>query len=213
MCGRFALHTPRSRIAARYFDLQLPVGDTHAKYKITPGMQITSVLATPDDLVSFDFSHWGFRAPWAKEDAPTPINIRAEKAATSPYFRSAFAHRRCLIPANGWYEWRKDRIRQAAVLHHPEGSRPGRGRVLRGSLGTGRGGDGDLLRDPDRTGLSGLCVHPRSPAGGARSRVPVAVAGSGAVGPGNHPQGRTAAGSDAPDCVSGFDPGQPAFER
>ena len=40
-------------------------------------------------------------------DAPAPINIRAEKAATSPYFRSAFAHRRCLIPANGWYEWRK----------------------------------------------------------------------------------------------------------
>jgi putative SOS response-associated peptidase YedK len=35
------------------------------------------------------------------------INLRAEKAATSPYFRSAFAHRRCLIPANGWYEWRK----------------------------------------------------------------------------------------------------------
>jgi len=38
---------------------------------------------------------------------PLPINIRAEKAASSPYFRSAFAHRRCLIPANGWYEWRK----------------------------------------------------------------------------------------------------------
>ena len=107
MCGRFALYTPRSRIAARYFDLQLPVGDVHAKYNITPGVQVTSVHATPDDPVSFDFSHWGFRPPWAKADAPIPINIRAEKAASSPYFRSAFAHRRCLIPANGWYEWRK----------------------------------------------------------------------------------------------------------
>jgi putative SOS response-associated peptidase YedK len=37
MCGRFALHTPRSRIATRYFDLQLPVGDVHARYNITPG--------------------------------------------------------------------------------------------------------------------------------------------------------------------------------
>ena len=69
--------------------------------------QITSVLATSETSVSFAFSHWGFRPPWAKEDAPTPINIRAEKAATSPYFRSAFAHRRCLVPANGWFEWRK----------------------------------------------------------------------------------------------------------
>jgi len=107
MCGRFALHTPRSRIASRYFNIQLPVGDVHASYNITPGVQITSVHATADDPVSFDFSHWGFHLFWAKEDAPTPINIRAEKAATSPYFRSAFAHRRCLVPANGWYEWRK----------------------------------------------------------------------------------------------------------
>ncbi|AHE97555.1 SOS response-associated peptidase [Thioalkalivibrio paradoxus] len=107
MCGRFALHTPRSRVAARYFDLQLPVGDVHARYNITPGTQITAVLATPETPVSFAFSHWGFRPPWAKDDAPTPINIRAEKAATSPYFRSAFAHRRCLVPANGWYEWRR----------------------------------------------------------------------------------------------------------
>lgn len=109
MCGRFALHTPRSRIATRYFDLQLPIGDVHSRYNVTPGTQITSVLATPEAPVSFAFSHWGFHPPWAKKDAPTPINIRAEKAATSPYFRAAFAHRRCLIPANGWYEWRKGR--------------------------------------------------------------------------------------------------------
>jgi putative SOS response-associated peptidase YedK len=42
MCGRFALHTPRSRIASRYFDIQLPVGDVHASYNITPGIQITA---------------------------------------------------------------------------------------------------------------------------------------------------------------------------
>ena len=107
MCGRFALHTPRSRIASRYFDLQVPVGDVHAKFNVTPGVKITSVYATAESPAVFDFSSWGFHPPWAKEDAPTPINIRAEKAATSPYFRSAFAHRRCLIPANGWYEWRK----------------------------------------------------------------------------------------------------------
>lgn len=107
MCGRFALHTPRSHIAARYFDIELPDADAGPRYNVTPGTPITSVLATPDGPVAFTFSHWGFRPPWAKPDAPVPINIRAERAADSPYFRSAFAHRRCLIPANGWYEWRR----------------------------------------------------------------------------------------------------------
>jgi putative SOS response-associated peptidase YedK len=107
MCGRFALHTPRSVIASRYFNLQVPAGGVHARYNITPGVQITSVYATAESPVVFGFASWGFHPPWAKADAPTPINIRAENAATSPYFRSAFAHRRCLIPANGWYEWRK----------------------------------------------------------------------------------------------------------
>jgi putative SOS response-associated peptidase YedK len=63
MCGRFALHTPRSRIASRYFNIQLPVGDVHASYNITPGVQITAVYATPEAPASFDFSHWGFRPP------------------------------------------------------------------------------------------------------------------------------------------------------
>jgi putative SOS response-associated peptidase YedK len=72
-----------------------------------PARRLTHVGSRTEKESALDFSHWGFRPTWAKEDAPTPINIRAEKAATSPYFRSAFAHRRCLIPANGWYEWRK----------------------------------------------------------------------------------------------------------
>lgn len=49
---------------------------------------------------------WGFR-PQRVGDGPRPINARAEKVATSPYFRSAFAHRRCIVLADGWYEWRK----------------------------------------------------------------------------------------------------------
>jgi putative SOS response-associated peptidase YedK len=107
MCGRFAFHTPRSRIATRYFDLQLPVGDVHARYNITPGFRSPASSPLLKRQCPSPSRTGAFRPAWAKEDAPTPINIRAEKAATSPYFRSAFAHRRCLVPANGWYEWRK----------------------------------------------------------------------------------------------------------
>ena len=60
-----------------------------------------------DGSPSWAGSSISYNALGPETHAPTPINIRAEKAATSPYFRSAFAYRRCLIPANGWYEWRK----------------------------------------------------------------------------------------------------------
>lgn len=121
MCGRFALYTPRSQIAAHYFDWQMPVGDVQPRYNVTPGTQITSIIGTKEVPVSLGFSLWGFRPAWAKSDAPTPINIRAEKAATNTYFRSAFAQRRCLIPANGWFEWRRtDSGKQPYFITHRE---------------------------------------------------------------------------------------------
>ncbi|WP_322529211.1 SOS response-associated peptidase [Salinicola sp. LHM] len=52
--------------------------------------------------LSLDALWWGYR-PDGK--APQPINATVEKIATSPDFRVAFAHHRCLVPANGWYEW------------------------------------------------------------------------------------------------------------
>jgi len=58
-----------------------------------------------DSLRGFGRAEWGFRPRWAQPDAPKPINARAETVATSKYFRDAFAHRRCLVPADGWYEW------------------------------------------------------------------------------------------------------------
>ena len=78
---------------------------------------------------------------------------------------------------------------------------------------TGGRGAGDLLRDHDRGGLSGLRVHPRPPAGRAGPRVPVAVAGPETVGPGDDPQGGTTAEPGPADRLSGVDPGQPARER
>jgi putative SOS response-associated peptidase YedK len=107
MCGRFVLHTPPNLIAARYFDLELADTGFRGSYNIAPGRPITVVRSGPGGAPGVVAAHWGFRPSWARDDAPVPINIRAEKAATSPYFRSAFAHRRCLIPADGWYEWRR----------------------------------------------------------------------------------------------------------
>lgn len=109
MCGRYALYTPRSVIAEKYFGLTDNPGDQEARYNIAPGTRITLVRAgeAKDRDVEFDRSWWGFRPKWAKEDAPTPINARAEKVATSKYFAHSFRKYRGLVPANGWFEWRE----------------------------------------------------------------------------------------------------------
>jgi len=51
---------------------------------------------------------WGYKPKWAGEKAPAPINATVEKVATSRYYQSAFHRHRCLIPADGWFEWIKN---------------------------------------------------------------------------------------------------------
>ena len=68
-------------------------------------------------------SHWGFQPPWPDAKAPSPINARAEQVETSPYFRHAFLKRRALVPANGWFEWRKTEAgdKQLYYITHADG--------------------------------------------------------------------------------------------
>lgn len=110
MCGRYALHAPRSEIARRYRYDEDRLGEDRPRYNITPGVDI-AVLAVESRegkaVTVLGLSLWGFHPPWADNKAPTPINARAENVATSRYFRNAFLHHRCLIPASGWYEWRQ----------------------------------------------------------------------------------------------------------
>src|ERR1039457_3001269 len=86
---------------------------------------------------------WGLVPSWAKDPAigGRLINARAETVDSRPAFRKPFAKRRCLLPADGYYEWQpgRDRAahREAAVLHFPPGRRPaGHGRDLRTVAGS-----------------------------------------------------------------------------
>ncbi|MEX0386968.1 SOS response-associated peptidase [Spiribacter onubensis] len=116
MCGRFDLHAWPETVA-RALGVSAPFTGWDAHYNITPDRPIAAAL--PASLVDgrtgsgspgkpvLDYAWWGFRPDWASDDAPGPINARAETVARSRYFRSAFRHQRCLIPANGWFEWEK----------------------------------------------------------------------------------------------------------
>jgi putative SOS response-associated peptidase YedK len=105
MCGRFALKTASAAEAARVLGIEPPPGWLEPHYNITPGVAIAILRAGVDGTPGWGRAEWGFRPAWAQAGAPKPINARAESVATSRYFRDAFAHRRCLVPASGWYEW------------------------------------------------------------------------------------------------------------
>ncbi|WP_077529480.1 SOS response-associated peptidase [Vreelandella utahensis] len=123
MCGRFDLHTPRGLIAETWFGLTKPVGEVHARYNTAPGQSIT-IISLKDDQVRFSFAHWGYKPAWAGEEAPKPINARAETVANSKYFTHAFHHRRCLIPADGWFEWMAtDQGKQPYYITDPSNGR------------------------------------------------------------------------------------------
>ncbi|MEQ6884635.1 SOS response-associated peptidase [Salicola sp. Rm-C-2C1-2] len=104
MCGRFDRHTPIPWVAGAYFGITEPVESGSARYNIAPGTSISTVRQEDED-VEFPLMQWGFRPSWAGDEAPRPINARAERVATSRFFSHAFQHKRCLIPADGWFEW------------------------------------------------------------------------------------------------------------
>jgi putative SOS response-associated peptidase YedK len=123
MCGRFILLTDLSVIMER-FDVGeaaldfLPAGD------ILPGQNIPAVIREGRNrLVSF---RWGLIPSWAKDPAigRKMINARAETVAEKPSFREAFKRRRCLIPADGFYEWTGEKGHRTAVRFRLRGGEP-----------------------------------------------------------------------------------------
>jgi putative SOS response-associated peptidase YedK len=108
MCGRFTL-TVSGRVLARLFDVP-EVAELTPRYNIAPTQQVLIARATEGgggrELVP---ARWGLIPFWAKDEkiGARMINARAESVSSKPAFRAAVKHRRCLIPADGFYEWRK----------------------------------------------------------------------------------------------------------
>jgi len=105
MCGRFTLHVPPEDLR-EYFDLD-EVPDFAASYNMAPSQPVPAVRVT-DRQREMVMLRWGLIPPWAKEARTgyRMINARAETVADKPAYRNALRHRRCLIPANGFYEWK-----------------------------------------------------------------------------------------------------------
>jgi putative SOS response-associated peptidase YedK len=111
MCGRFTLRTPAT-LLIEHFDLdvryeaQLALFDP--RYNIAPTQDVVVVRADPANGQRMaTMMRWGLLPSWSKVIASGPpmINARSETLAEKPAFRSALRSRRCLIPADGFYEW------------------------------------------------------------------------------------------------------------
>jgi putative SOS response-associated peptidase YedK len=119
MCGRFTLRTPIKDVAELFdlsgFDPQ-PAGRELARYNIAPTQEIAAVRWHPERQGrELAWLRWGLVPSWADDPAigNQLINARAETVATKPAFREAFRTRRCLVPADGFYEWkRQNRAKQ-----------------------------------------------------------------------------------------------------
>jgi putative SOS response-associated peptidase YedK len=104
MCGRFALTVKTKNVEKLVPGLQVKT-DLQPRYNIAPSQKIAAVLNTsPNDITML---RWGLVPSWAKTDAhgSNLINARSETLTEKPSFRNAFRKRRCLIFADGWYEW------------------------------------------------------------------------------------------------------------
>lgn len=109
MCGRFALTLPAEAMA-QLFEAR-PSNDLPPtpNFNICPTTQVSVVTSENGDR-RLRSMRWGFLPHWYKSatDGPLLINARSETLAEKPAFRAACRERRCLIPANGFFEWTKD---------------------------------------------------------------------------------------------------------
>ncbi|MBD2257094.1 SOS response-associated peptidase [Pseudanabaena sp. FACHB-2040] len=109
MCGRFT-QSQSGESVAQAFQLKA-VPNLQPRYNIAPTQPVSAILATPDSPEPrYQLLRWGLIPSWAKDSSigSRLINARSETVAEKPSFRAAFKRRRCLIVADGFYEWKSD---------------------------------------------------------------------------------------------------------
>jgi putative SOS response-associated peptidase YedK len=107
MCGRFAFYSPHEAVT-RLFGVA-GVADIEPRWNIAPTQYIAAVRAGDDGRRALAMLYWGLVPSWAKERSigARMINGRGETLSEKPSFRNAYKRRRCLILADGYYEWQR----------------------------------------------------------------------------------------------------------
>jgi putative SOS response-associated peptidase YedK len=179
MCGRYTRYSSWAEVYAftQPLDVQLPDAEVPPQYNIAPSQPAWVIAPDQAGRLAAQEMRWGYLPRWAKDPPlqkrpmPRPINARADTVATSGMFRGSFADRRCVVIANGWYEWREELLGDKPVKQ-PYYFTPADGAVL------GFAGVFDVIRGPDGAQKSfAIITTSAGPvAGEIHDRMPIVLA-------------------------------------
>lgn len=120
MCARYSLMTPTAAVAA-LFDARWQGGEPPARYNIAPSQNVPVVLQETTERIIVPM-RWGFLPAWSKEPNKSVVNARAETVLEKPFFKNAMRFRRCIMPVDGFYEWRTEADgKQPCLFQRPDG--------------------------------------------------------------------------------------------
>jgi putative SOS response-associated peptidase YedK len=124
MCGRYTLASPTERLAEE-FGADASSIALAPNYNVAPTQKVAAVLEEGGQR-RLEVLRWGLIPPWADDPGigSRMINARSETAPGKPSFRRAFRERRCLIPADGFYEWQRTNGAKQPYYIHMEDGRP-----------------------------------------------------------------------------------------
>ena len=124
MCGRFTLRTPLP-VLARQFEFGLGNAQLSLRYNVAPSQDVATVRLA-DGKRQLALLRWGLIPSWAKDAkiGYSTINARSDTVATKPAFRSAYKSRRCLVLADGYYEWLRVGKTKQPYLYEVNGGKP-----------------------------------------------------------------------------------------
>jgi putative SOS response-associated peptidase YedK len=124
MCGRYALHAHPDVVALQFGLAAAP--QLKPRFNIAPTQQAPVIRMNREEMREIAALRWGLIPSWAKDPAigARMINARAETVAEKPAFRSAFRRQRCLVPADGYYEWKVEAGHKQPYLLYFESGEP-----------------------------------------------------------------------------------------
>lgn len=123
MCSRYSLTSPPEAVRAHFGYSDTP--NFPARYNVAPTQAIAVVALDREGLRRFGLMRWGLLPGFVKDPKqfPTLINARAEEVLEKPSFRHAMRFRRCLVPADGFYEWTGPKGKRRPFLLRPREAR------------------------------------------------------------------------------------------
>jgi putative SOS response-associated peptidase YedK len=125
MCGRFTQQRPTAELA-ELFAAEPLVEANVARFNVAPSQGVIAVVQPPDDRRLLTTFRWGLIPSWAQDPkiGYRTINARAETVFTSPVFRTSMRKKRCVIPVDSFYEWRRaeGRPKQPYAIRRRDGA-------------------------------------------------------------------------------------------